>query len=996
MVRKTGKVTLCTYNSTGLNQGRTDFIEYLISNRNPDLLLLQETWLLGSQLFKLSSLHPDYIAHGISGMNDREDLISGRRYGGLAILWRKSLAAKVKPLRTDNSRLCAVMLTLSGSNILLLNAYLPCDNYSSTMPNALYQAVLDDALRLWLESDADRLIFGGDLNTDPRRNNAHSSALADFISSVNCESVWQCANVPLMDTYVSYDERGRSCIDHFFVSKSLSSHVCNVYVHQCPLNGSNHSPLLCDINVYINVPPIPRNETDVLPSIAWGRITNEHIESYKFSVVSRLDALHSPVCFTECLGVCCNSVLHKCQIDEYCEQFCNICIESGRTIFPMSRPNALSKPKWKELIKPVKDEALFWDAIWKDCGKPTSGYVREIRQKTKREYHYALRQYKKCEKTLRRERMGEELARNRMREFWVEVSRVGPKKSVLAPVIDGATTQQDISELFVCKYDRLFNSVQSSDDDLHSLTDEIDASLAAVHMVPDAVVELEELNQAIRKLKKQKHDGNRSFWSNFIIWLPRTARKYLSMLLSAMLSHGHTPACINIGTIISIPKDSSGDICSSDNYRGIALSSSISKLMEVILIAKSGTSISSSNLQFAYKAKHGTSMCTLLLKETANYFINQDGGVYCALVDASKAFDRLRHDKLFGILMQRGVPAVIIRYLIDNYRRQKMLVKWGNVVSRAFGVANGVKQGGILSPILFNVYMDTLLERLQNHGVGCHLGDAYVGALAYADDLTLLSPSLNGLQSMLKLCEEFGNEYAVTFNPVKTQCIRFCRERDPGSYEIYLDGKKLKWVKEVKHLGHIISFNLSESSESKRKIGDFIYHVNALRANFKGVSFDILLHLFNAHCTSFYGSQSWDLNQPCFQSIYTKFNRGVRILFNLPFRTHCNILPVLLDTIPLELQLAKRFMKMFFKMTNSPNPIVKSVTDFLQNDCRSIIRKNIFHFDALSAQYSSPSDQLICTCFAIKEILSCLYGDNLLSPLSRDDLEFFLLSLCTD
>ena len=126
-----------------------------------------------------------------------------------------------------------------------------------------------------------------------------------------------------------------------------------------------------------------------------------------------------------------------------------------------------------------------------------------------------------------------------------------------------------------------------------------------------------------------------------------------------------------------------------------------------------------------------------------------------------------------------------------------MQVKWSNVVSRAFGVTNGVKQGGNFSPILFNIYMDTLLERLQNHGVGCHLGDAYVGALAYADDLTLLCPSLQGLQSMLKVCEEYGDEYAVTFNPVKTQCIHFCRARDPGSYDIYLDGKKLKWVRKT-------------------------------------------------------------------------------------------------------------------------------------------------------------------------------------------------------
>ena len=93
MVCTTGKITLCTYNSTGLNQQRTDFIELLIAKRNPDFLLLQETWLLSSQLRKLSSLHPNYVAHGISGMDDRQHLISGRRYGGLAILWKKSLAS---------------------------------------------------------------------------------------------------------------------------------------------------------------------------------------------------------------------------------------------------------------------------------------------------------------------------------------------------------------------------------------------------------------------------------------------------------------------------------------------------------------------------------------------------------------------------------------------------------------------------------------------------------------------------------------------------------------------------------------------------------------------------------------------------------------------------------------------------------------------------------------------------------------------------------------
>jgi hypothetical protein len=118
-------------------------------------------------------------------MDERQQLIGGRPYGGLAIMWSRALAGCIRPVRTDNTRLCGVTLSISSRKILVLNAYLPCDNHSTTTVDALFQAVLDDALCLWVESDADTLIFGGDLNTDPRRGNAHSTALEDFVLSVD-------------------------------------------------------------------------------------------------------------------------------------------------------------------------------------------------------------------------------------------------------------------------------------------------------------------------------------------------------------------------------------------------------------------------------------------------------------------------------------------------------------------------------------------------------------------------------------------------------------------------------------------------------------------------------------------------------------------------------------------------------------------------------------------------------------------------------------------
>ena len=68
-------------------------------------------------------------------------------------------------------------------------------------------------------------------------------------------------------------------------------------------------------------------------------------------------------------------------------------------------------------------------------------------------------------------------------------------------------------------------------------------------------------------------------------------------------------------------------------------------------------------------------------------------------------------------------------------------------------MSNGVKQGGILSPILVTIYLGLLLHELKDSGLGCHIGTNFMADLAYADDVVLVVPSLYSLKSMLKLCE---------------------------------------------------------------------------------------------------------------------------------------------------------------------------------------------------------------------------------------------------
>ena len=100
-----------------------------------------------------------------------------------------------------------------------------------------------------------------------------------------------------------------------------------------------------------------------------------------------------------------------------------------------------------------------------------------------------------------------------------------------------------------------------------------------------------------------------------------------------------------------------------------------------------------------------------------------------------------------------------------------MCVSWENEKSFNFVASNGVKQGGVLSPILYGIYNDLLLTMLKESGIGCYVGCTFVGALAYADDVVLLCPTKTGLLKMLNICKLFSCKYDVVFNADKSKLI---------------------------------------------------------------------------------------------------------------------------------------------------------------------------------------------------------------------------------
>lgn len=175
-------------------------------------------------------------------------------------------------------------------------------------------------------------------------------------------------------------------------------------------------------------------------------------------------------------------------------------------------------------------------------------------------------------------------------------------------------------------------------------------------------------------------------------------------------------------------------------------------------------------------------------------------------MDMSKAFDIVQRSHLFRKLLEQGMPEIFVRYILVSYKYQKANVRWNRNESQFFSITNGVKQGAILSAILYCVYTNGIFQKLRKRKIGCFVGGTFRAILGYADDLFLMSPTLDGLQEMLKVCETYAETHNLKFstneNPFKskTKCMAYLfKERKLR--DMVLCGNKLPWADKGKHLG---------------------------------------------------------------------------------------------------------------------------------------------------------------------------------------------------
>ena len=126
--------------------------------------------------------------------------------------------------------------------------------------------------------------------------------------------------------------------------------------------------------------------------------------------------------------------------------------------------------------------------------------------------------------------------------------------------------------------------------------------------------------------------------------------------------------------LIPIIKDKKAKISSIDNYRPVAIASVVSKVVERILLDRLSEYLDTMGNQFGFKPKLGTDMCIYSLKEIIGSYSKLNGCVFSCFLDASKAFDRVKHSMLFTKLLRRGAPGYIVRLLMFWYAHQQCVL----------------------------------------------------------------------------------------------------------------------------------------------------------------------------------------------------------------------------------------------------------------------------------------------------------------------------------
>lgn len=849
-----------------------------------DIILLQETWLLESELPLLGQVNTNFYYKGISSMDCNSKLFTGRPFGGLAILWSKKLGTQCTPVMYGSqNNILGLTITMSQVSYLLLNVYMPycCGNNREEFLLQLHH--IDSIIST---ADTPFIFVAGDFNADTTRDHLFGRKLTQFCQD-NDLVIADTLRLQNTFTFLSSAHQSMSWLDHVVCTTSAYSLVSHCQVLYDVIS-SDHFPLSFTFTTNVNdsassnTHAVDSCDSSHSPRVKWDSLSSQQLQQYSTATEDELYKIVGHSDLNICSNCQCSCVGHRNAIDQLYQNICSCLHNACKTLScNSSKHKHKLLPGWDECCKDRHRVARESFLLWRRQGSPRQGLTFDDMKRTRALFKLSLRLCKKRKEESSLDNLALHFLSKNSKAFWNQVNHTSGKKlQTTSTNIGGATSAGEICSMWRDHFSNLLNSDTSKK---HQLSD-----LLACSDIADTIT-AEQVKSSISKLKKSSSPGSDGLSGEHFIYAHKNLYDLLSVLFNAMITHNYLPKCFMDTVLIPILKSNKGDLTSCDNYRPIALTNVMSKLLELIILHQYEDLLCSQDHQFGFKKDHSTDQCIFVIKELIDMYSSTKSPIYLCFLDASKAFDRINHHILFRKLLDRGVPVMVVRLLYTWYSNQRMRVKWGEHLSQDFPVSNGVRQGGNLSPALFNLYLEELSATLSKKPAGCFVDNLCVNHIFYADDAVLLAPSPSALQTLISTCADYGNNNDIIYNPSKSVCMCYlpaCLQKC-NVPSMFLNSTKLPWVQDHKYLGYFFSTVSGDAKDMKRQISYIYSKGNVLVRKFSKCKEDIKVTLFKSYCYSLYCCHLWT-HYTCrkINMVRVAYNDAFRFLFGVDRRSH--------------------------------------------------------------------------------------------------------------
>ena len=743
----------------------------------------------------------------------------------------------------------------------------------------------------------------------------YSSILYDFLTHNNLTSADLLFKQEVKYTLFCHTSKKYTWIDHILCNMNNVSSIstCSI-IKEDPDNVSDHLPVRIKFTLLLNQNNTQsKNNPNNIAQPNWSNASRNNkylqITTNKLSLIGKLS-----IPISESLNM--KDILNK-----RFEVINNILKESASESGCIPHKSLKPKAYWCPELSALRDKKRMWWSIWSSCDKPREGILFDILKDLKKKFRYLCRRNISALSSKPLNMLNFHFKNKDMCAFWNKLkannhSKVASKliaKDFADHYSDTMTDSNDLTAEQV----KIGQSVKEKASTLSCLcthkayTHEITSQLIKTkkclncgHISKNIDLTMciseDSIVSAIKSLKKSPSSGCDGITvSHLFHALSEPLIKALSELYSAIITTSIVPDIFETGIIIPILKKATLDSNNPSNYRPITLSSVHSKVVELSLMPEDVAD----ETQFGFRKGRGTAAAVSLAHDAVKYMNNNNSPIYICSLDAQKCFDSIWHDGLFYKLLG-SIPDLHWIFLYKWYRSSKAQIRWAGEMSSLFNISKGMRQGSILSPRLFSVFINDLLLLLKSKDHGIRLYDFKLNVIAYADDINLFCTTTTGLQHLINTCDTYAKNWRIKFNPTKTKCTRIGKQelKDPPTWT--LDGQTITLSEETTILGVNFTNNLKAKSHISNRIracNQSVFKFTTAGMSYPGLNCEVKTHIWNTiNCPVLtYGLETIHITNAELDDLKSAQGSIVKRGLGLSKRSHyhrvlkaCNITPI--------------------------------------------------------------------------------------------------------